>query len=112
MNGLEGDVKQLTANTIPFCVVIKLSGTTGHGSFTFSDKLSHRIGHYASVEIVGPVSVRVVNQAAADKAPTVRVACIPTTELSPPIRPEHVACIGGSLLLRDSVYSTDRKSVV
>jgi len=112
MTDLIGDTSQFTTKVISFGFAVTLVGSGSYGDFLFSDKLKRFIAPYASVEFQGPISVAVHNPRSVDKAPTVRIGCLPTTEEILPTTSQQIACIGGALLLRDTQYSAHEAKVL
>lgn len=104
MSELIGDTSTLHSNTTPFTVVVELLGASGSGSFTISQRLRSRVDPHASVTIVGDVSCRISCPPAADKAATLRLAAIPSSEAATPSTAAQVASIPGAVLAQHSLY--------
>jgi len=103
-----GDVAQTRVTLVPFNAVFTTpAGASGHGHFTLASAEGLRgiIQTRAFVRIVSQgLQVEATGPAGANKATTLHIGVVPTGLLSWPTSAGHVRTIGGSTVVRDSLY--------
>jgi hypothetical protein len=105
-----GDLTQLTTEDISFNAVFTTPpGSSGHGHYSLSTAtgLASIISGRSFVEISsGSLTVEISGPASAAKAGKCTLAVVPSGQTTWPTTAHHIRAIGGSTVLKDSLYTS------